>query len=346
MTDLDMDVAGELTEKLFGYLEGSVVSTLVYLGDSLGLYKAMQDAGPLTADELAAKTGLHARWLREWLRNQGAAGLVDYRGDDRFELTAEQAAMLADEENSVLFSAGGFARSACPLVRADKGVVPNGGRPALRRSRRRGNHGVRAHVRTVVPSHARPRGLPALDGVVAKLEAGAKVADMGCGAGIALITMAKAFPNSEFHGYELSQEALKLAGKNLGEAGLKNVTFHDLAARAGADRRKLRLRHRVRLHPRHDASDPGDRYHPPDDQGRRHLLIADIKGRSVPENLAENPMVAMMYGFSVLSLHVVHALGTGRGRPGDARLPRGQGPRDGAEKPGSHGSRRTTSATR
>src|SRR5207302_6432791 len=73
-----------------------------------------------------------------------------------------------------------------------------------------------------------PLILPGLDGVVAKLEAGAKVADVGCGAGIALIVMAKAFPASDFHGYELSKEALAIAEQSKSEAGIGNVTFHDV----------------------------------------------------------------------------------------------------------------------
>jgi len=187
MTNLNMDVAMEFTEKLFGYLEGAVVSSLVYLGDALGLYKAMQDAGPLTSHELAAKSGLNERWVREWLRNQGAAGLIEYRGDDRFELTAEQSAVLADEENSVLFSAGGFESMPSmgftlePLKESFRTGI---GLPYDAQGES-GNHAVARMLAPWFRHMLVPMILPALDGVVGRLESGAKVADVGCGAGIA-----------------------------------------------------------------------------------------------------------------------------------------------------------------
>jgi hypothetical protein len=106
--ELDGDKTIEFLELVMGKMEGAAVAALIYLGDRLGLYKAMWGAGPLTADELAEKTGLHPRWVKEWLRNQGAAKIVDYNGDGRFELSAEQAAVLADEENSVFFISGMF----------------------------------------------------------------------------------------------------------------------------------------------------------------------------------------------------------------------------------------------
>jgi hypothetical protein len=105
---LDPKKVEELTDKAIGFLSGAGVSALVYLGDRLGLYRALSDAGPSTSAELAAKAGLHERWVREWLHGQASAGLVRYASEGRFELTAEQAAVLADEENPA-FVAGGFA---------------------------------------------------------------------------------------------------------------------------------------------------------------------------------------------------------------------------------------------
>jgi 2-polyprenyl-3-methyl-5-hydroxy-6-metoxy-1,4-benzoquinol methylase len=304
LANLNMDVAMEFTEKLFGYLQGNVVSTLVYLGDSLGLYKAMQGAGPLNSDELAEKTGLNERWLREWLRSQGAAGLVEYRGDDRFELTAEQAAVLADEENSVLFSAGGFGSV----------DVPPGFLDSLKESFRtgiglpydaQGESGNHAVARMLAPWFKHmlvPLIIPALDGVEEKLKAGAKVADVGCGAGIALITMAQAFPASDFHGYEISKHALALAEKNKAEAGVTNVTFHDVAGEElPADGSFDFITTFDCIH---------DMTHPTQVLGSirkaikedGNYLIADInEAPTYEENVENNPMTAMMYGFSVLS---------------------------------------------
>ncbi len=301
---LDMDKAMEFVEHVFGYLEGAVVSSLISLGDGLGLYKAMQGVGPLTADELAAKTGLHPRWLLEWLRNQGAAGIVEYRGDGRFELTPEQAAVLADEESSLLFSAGGF--QGLPQLAAMVGPLKESFRTGIGlpydAQGEEGNHGVARMFAPWFKHMLVPAILPALDGVVAKLETGAKVADVGCGAGIALITMAKAFPDSEFHGYELSQEALKLAKANLVDSALTNVTFHDARGENIPTDASFDLI--TTFDCIHDMTHPtqviGAIRKAIKEDGT--YLIADIKGfPTYEENVGENPMAAMMYGFSVLS---------------------------------------------
>ena len=301
---IDMDKAMEFMVHVFGHLQGAVVSALISLGDSLGIYKAMQDAGPLSADELAERTGLHPRWLLEWLRNQGAAGILEYRGDDRFELTAEQAAVLADEENSILFSAGGF--QGLPMLSSLIGPLQESFKTGIGlpydAQGRDGNHGVARMFAPWFRHMLVPAILPGLDGVVAKLQAGAKVADVGCGAGIALITMGKAFPKSEFHGYELSKHALELAAANLAESGLQNVTFHDVRGEQLPDDGSFDFI--TTFDCIHDMTHPteviGAIRRAIKDDGT--YLIADIKGYpSYEENLEENPMVAMMYGFSVLS---------------------------------------------
>src|SRR5512143_722139 len=120
----------EITGRALGYLSGAAVSALVYLGDRLGLYRTLRSRGPTTSSELAARSGLHERWVREWLYAQASAGLVNPRSDGRFELTAEQAAVLVDEDNSA-FLAGGFAatfplfqrwESLCESFRTGRGV--------------------------------------------------------------------------------------------------------------------------------------------------------------------------------------------------------------------------------
>ena len=89
-------------ERIFGYLKGMGVSAMIYLGDKLGLYQALDGAGLVTSAELAQKTGLHERWVREWIRGQAAAGIIDYKGDDRFELSPEIAGFLADSNSPKL----------------------------------------------------------------------------------------------------------------------------------------------------------------------------------------------------------------------------------------------------
>jgi 2-polyprenyl-3-methyl-5-hydroxy-6-metoxy-1,4-benzoquinol methylase len=304
--------------KVYGYLQGAVVSAMVCLGAQLGLYRAMAGAGPLTAADLAERTSLHPRWVLEWLRSQGAAGIVAYHGDGRFELTDLQASVLADEEHSPVFAAAAFEQLP-DMVRL---VEP------LRESFRTGiglpydafgESGNHAMARSLGPWNRHllvPVVLPALDGVVDKLQSGAKVADVGCGAGVALLAMAEAFPASEFHGYELSAHALVLAERNREAAGVSNVTFHPVR---GED-----------LPPdnSHDFITSFDCIHdmtrPQDvisavrgalrDDGT--YLIVDIKALpTYEENVEVNPMVAMMYSMSVLS-----CMSSATSEPGGAGL--------------------------
>jgi hypothetical protein len=97
---IDPKKVEEFADKVIGYLSGAGVSALVYLGDRLGLYRALKESGPSTSAELAAKAGLHERWVREWLHGQASAGLVRYAGNGRFELTSEQAAVLVERSIS------------------------------------------------------------------------------------------------------------------------------------------------------------------------------------------------------------------------------------------------------
>jgi 2-polyprenyl-3-methyl-5-hydroxy-6-metoxy-1,4-benzoquinol methylase len=304
MTDVNMDRALEVTMNVIGQVQGAVVTQLIYLGDKLGLYRAMQGAGPLNSEELAQRAGLHERWVREWLSNQGGAGLLTYKGNGRFELDTEQAAVLADEENSVFFLTG-----ICSGVPAWLRVLPQ-----LEDAFRtgigvnydgQGEEGAIGVERGFAPWYRHmlvPLVLPSLDGVVAKLEAGAKVADVGCGTGTAILVMAKAFPKSDFHGYELSQHALARAEKNLAESGLTNVTFHDVRGEALPDDNSFDFI--TTFDCVHDMTHPRDvikaiRKALKDDGT---YLIADIKSKpTYEENVAENPMAAMMYGMSVLS---------------------------------------------
>ena len=97
----------EKVRSIAGMMTGAHVAAMVALGVRLGLYGALKDAGPVTSDDLAGKTGLHERWLREWLRGQAAGGVLEYQGDDKFELSPEVAMLLADDE-SMLYLGGNF----------------------------------------------------------------------------------------------------------------------------------------------------------------------------------------------------------------------------------------------
>ena len=304
MTELNFDRTMEVTLRLVSYVQGSLVTALAYLGDKLGLYRAMHGAGPLTPEELADRTGLHPRWVREWLYNQGAAGLVDHAGDGRFELSAEQGAILADEEGSMFYLAGlvaGYPASVGVLPQLEESFRTGIGLPYDAQGEE-GAHGVARGFAPWYRHMLLPVVLPALDGVVPKLEAGASVADVGCGTGTALLIMAKAFPRSDFHGYELSQHALRIAAGNLAESGVTNVTFHDVRDEPLPDEPTFDFISTFDCV--HDMTRPREvikaiRTAIKDDGT---YLIADIKALpTYEENVANNPMAAMMYGFSVMS---------------------------------------------
>lgn len=301
---IDPDKLEATVQQVFGYLGGAVISSMIYLGDHLGLYRALAAAErPLTSDELAGRTGLHERWVREWLRGQAAARLVDYVGADRFALSPEGAMVLADE-HSPAFAAGGFCGLPQQFAVLDR--LPDSFRTGLGLPYDafglEGNRGVERMFAPWFRTMLVPVALPALDGVVAKLAAGATVADVGCGAGVALIEMAKAFPRSDFHGYEISKYALERAATNLLESGVENVAFHD--ANGDALPQDGRFDLVTTFDCLHDMANPA----PVIAAIRRAVasdgtwLIADIKSHPTFEgNLAENPMAGMMYGFSVLS---------------------------------------------
>src|SRR5579872_5378718 len=109
----DPDAGALFALKVWQYKQGELVSLMVHLGDRLGLYRALDGAGAVTPGELAARTGLHERWVREWLRGQAAAGLLDTDARaERFELSPAGAEVLAHETSSLAFAAGAFSGGA------------------------------------------------------------------------------------------------------------------------------------------------------------------------------------------------------------------------------------------
>ena len=191
----DFDEILPVVLKVWGYKMGERMSMLISLGDELGLYQAMHGAGPLTAAELAERTGLAERLVREWLLANAAGGLLDSGDGERFELSEAAGAVLADEAGSEWFAAGAFGRPFPPDV--VDGIADSFRTGVGLPYDAYGKYGAHSTARSLGPWVRQalvPRLLPLLDGVVAKLEAGARVADVGCGAGVALEALATAFP--------------------------------------------------------------------------------------------------------------------------------------------------------
>ena len=208
---------------------GSAMSAaLVIIGDRLGLYRAMAAAGPVTPAELAQRTETTERYIREWLNAQAAGGYVTYDpSSGRYTLPAEQALALADETSPAfvpgLFQVTQAMWNGQPKIeenfRTGKGLEWGHQHPCL-------FEGTERFFRSGYIGNLTSSWLPALDGALPKLTAGAKVADVGCGLGASTILMAKAFPKSRFFGFDYHAASIALAEQRAKDAGVADrVTF-------------------------------------------------------------------------------------------------------------------------
>ena len=298
----DPEEVGRYALRVWGYKLGEMVSLLVHLGDRLGLYRALHGAGSVTADELSDRTGFHPRWLREWLRGNAAADLLVSDDGERFELSAVGAAVLAREEDSLQFAAGAFGPPPEPAFVDDLADAfrTGTGMPYDRQ----GVAGVHQTERMLGP-WARislvPTIVPALEGVHERLSAGAMVADVGCGAAVALTALAEAYPRSTFHGYELSRLAVERAQTRVAEAGLSNVEIFDRRAEDLSDTGDYSLV--LTFDCLHDMTRPDAAAaairHAVDEDGT--WLVKEIRCDDTWEGNRRNPLLAMFLGFSVAS---------------------------------------------
>lgn len=229
INDLNQEKLSEIANLTLNYSVGMTISASIYLGDKLGIYKAMSNHAAMTSLQLAEKLNLHERWIREWLHSQATAGLIEYiASDDAFLLSREAAKVLADDTNPY-FQAGSFSKilSLPTIVNSLENSFKSGigfgfdisGEDGAKEVERTFCGWYRSTFIDVV--------LPSLNSIKDKLITGIKVADVGCGSGIALIEMAKRFPNSKFIGYDISKHALSSAEKNKKLAKIDNVTFYN-----------------------------------------------------------------------------------------------------------------------
>jgi len=286
----------EFITKFVGDLGATVAAGNVVIGHRLGYYKALAEA-PATPGELAARTETDPRYAAEWLRGQAAGGYVDHDGE-RYTLSEEQAFALANPDGP-LYVPGAFLL-ALGALRAEPRITAafrSGAGLAWDAHDADVFVGCEQFFRPGYIGNLVPGWIPALDGVEAKLRAGAKIADVGCGLGASSVLMAKAYPKSTVHASDYHQGSVDLARKRAADAGVADrVSFEAAGAQQfGGDRYDLV----TTFDCLHDMGDPLG--------AARHILgalapegtwmiVEPAAGDTVEENM--NPVGRVFYGFS------------------------------------------------
>ena len=227
---LNMDKLNAFVGHFVGDLGATAHAGMVVIGDKLGLYKALA-FGPMTSVELATKTSTDERYIREWLSSQAAGGYVTYDSQaDKFSLSEEQAFTLADED-SPAYLPGAFemalgALAAVPRITA---AFRSGAGMGWHEHDESVFHGCEKFFRSGYAANLISSWIPALEGVQQKLEAGARVADVGCGKGASTILMAKAFPKSSFVGFDSHDQSIEGARNSARRQGLNGGATFEVA---------------------------------------------------------------------------------------------------------------------
>jgi SAM-dependent methyltransferase len=287
---------------------------LTLVGHKVGLYRALAGAGPVTSQQLAERAGLHERYVREWLNVQAAGGYVEYDAAARTYLLPDEHAFVLADAASPMFMPPALDVSAA-MWRGEQRLAD-----AFRSGRGIGWHehdsclfcGVEAFFRNGYRAHLVQDWIPALDGVSAKLQGGARVADVGCGHGASTIILAQAFPNSRFHGFDYHGESIEIARRRAQEAGVGDRVTFEVADAASYPARNYDLI--LFMDCLHDLGDPvGAAAH-----ARRALaedgtvmLVEPRAGDSVEDNL--HPIGRVYYAGST-ALCTPHSLSQPVGR--------------------------------
>jgi SAM-dependent methyltransferase len=217
--------------KSVGEMGAAMNAALIVIGDKLGLYKAMAGTGPMTSAELASKTGTTERYVREWLSAQAAGGLVTYdAASGRYTLPPEQAFALAEETSPVFLP--GFFHVVAACMKDEPKISE-----AFRTGKGVGWHehdaglfaGTERFFRPNYRAHLVSEWIPALGNTEAKLKAGAKVADVGCGLGTSTILMAQAYPKSTFVGSDYHAGSIEMAREAAKKAGVADRVKFEIA---------------------------------------------------------------------------------------------------------------------
>ena len=314
---IDEQKLGAFMQHVLGDAAGLMASTLATLGDRLGLFRALASSGPATSDELAAAAEVNERYAREWLLGMHAAGYVERDGDaGRYSLPPEHAQVLAVEGGPAFLGGAfqltfGYLRTIDRVTEAFRsgGGVPQSAYPTETWE------GMSRFSRSFYDNLLVQRWLPAVAGLEQRLARGVSWADVGCGAGIAVIRLAEAFRASTFVGYDSFEGQLELARRAAAEAGVSDrVRFELLDASTGLPQRYDVI---STFDVVHDAIDPDGLL----SAIRRGLnpdgtyLMLEMNSADDPDQNV-GPLATLMYGISVVycmttSLaHGGHGLGT------------------------------------
>ena len=210
---------------------GADIAPLVVIGDRLGLFRALATVGPLTSAGLASQTGTAERYVREWLNAQAASGYVTYHPESGlYSLTPEQAMAFADEDGPAFLvgafqtavAAGRIVDKLTEAFRTGEGIGWHEHDHAL-------FHGVERFFRSSYLGNLIQAWIPALDGMEARLRAGARVADIGCGHGASTIIMAQAYPASRFVGFDSHPDSIDAANARARTAGIADRCRFEVA---------------------------------------------------------------------------------------------------------------------
>jgi 2-polyprenyl-3-methyl-5-hydroxy-6-metoxy-1,4-benzoquinol methylase len=299
--------------RVWGYKQGELVSILIHLGDRLGLFGALSELGTTDARGLAVATGLNERWLLEWLRGTAAADLLVTTDGEAFSMPPAARAVLVDEDQ-LAFAAGAFTggRSSA-FVDQLADAFRTGVGPDYDAQGEQGAHEVERMSAPWSRNVLVPVILPKLDGIVARLGSGGRVLDLGCGGGVAMAAIAKAFPATQVDGVDLSRHAIERAERNL--AHLPNASVHLGRAEdvTSAETYDLVLTFDCL----HDMTHPAEAIA----AARRAVkadgtwLAKEIRCWPTWEQNRRNPMLAMLYGFSLTG-----CMASATSQPGGAGL--------------------------
>ncbi|MGD1878180.1 MAG: methyltransferase domain-containing protein [Kiloniellaceae bacterium] len=289
-----------LLGKIVGDLGAAYSVPLVRMGEQLGLYAALRDHGPLTSDGLAGHTGCAERYVREWLANQAAGGYIEHDSAiGSFALTPEQAAVFADPEGPV-YMLGAFDNAVSGIENQAKvqAAFATGEGVAWGDQASCMFCAVAKFFRPGYKANLIQNWLPALDGVVEKLKAGGRIADVGCGHGHSTLMMAEAFPNTEVVGFDFHGPSIAEAKIHAADHGLTNLSFEVATAKDFQGEKYDLVTFFDCLH---DMGDPvGAVAH-----ARRHLkpdgslmIIEPMAADTVAENL--NPVGRLYYAASTM----------------------------------------------